>query len=67
MIGQEIKRLRTERRMTQRQLARAIDVAELAVYRWERGLRQPRIANLQRLAGAFDVPIAALFGDTADI
>ncbi|WP_353963433.1 helix-turn-helix transcriptional regulator [Streptomyces mirabilis] len=67
MISKEIKRLRTERQMTQRQLARAVDVGELAVYRWERGIRQPTTANIQRLAGAFDVPITVLFGDTSSV
>ncbi|MEV7150487.1 helix-turn-helix transcriptional regulator [Streptomyces sp. NPDC093084] len=64
MISQEIKRLRTAKRMTQRQLARAVDVGECEVYRWERGIRRPSVANIERLAATFDVPIADLFGDS---
>lgn len=67
MISEAIKQLRTERQMTQRQLARTLDVGELAVSRWERGVNQPTVANVQRLAGAFNVPIAILFGDTSSV
>ncbi|MFD7998485.1 helix-turn-helix transcriptional regulator [Streptomyces mirabilis] len=67
MISKEIKRLRTERQMTQRQLARALDVGELAISRWERGINQPTVTNIQRLAGTFEVPITVLFGATSSV
>ncbi|MER5660414.1 helix-turn-helix transcriptional regulator [Streptomyces mirabilis] len=67
MISEAIKQLRTERQMTQRQLARALDVGELAISRWERGINQPTVTNIQRLAGTFEVPITVLFGDTSSV
>jgi len=38
LIGENIKRLRTESNLTQEQLAEALNVSSVAVSKWERGV-----------------------------
>ena len=67
-IGENIKRLRKERDMTQEQLAAALEVSFQAVSRWELGTTYPDIGLLPVIAGYFDVSVDELLGvDTARI
>ena len=61
-IGTNIKRLRTERGVTQEQLAEAMNVTCAAVSKWERGETYPDITLLQPLAFYFDVTLDSLMG-----
>ena len=61
-IGTNIKRLRTERGVTQEQLAEAMNVTCAAVSKWERGDTYPDITLLQPLAFYFGVSLDALMG-----
>ena len=61
-IGANIKRLRTEKGITQEQLAEAMNVTCAAVSKWERGETFPDITALQPLAYYFDVSIDTLMG-----
>ena len=61
-IGTNIKRLRTERGVTQEQLAEAMNVTCAAVSKWERGETFPDITLLQPLAFYFDVTLDSLMG-----
>lgn len=58
-----LKRLRTERNLTQIRLATAIGVAERAIYRWEHGEGEPSIHELRRLAAFFGVSVDQLLDD----
>ena len=60
LIGENIKRLRTERNITQEQLAEVLNVSAVAVSKWERGDTMPDIAMLPRLAYYFQVTIDEL-------
>jgi transcriptional regulator with XRE-family HTH domain len=55
-----LKRARTRRKLTQRQLAKTVGVHEITISRLERGDRQPSMNLLQRLAKALGVPVTAL-------
>jgi transcriptional regulator with XRE-family HTH domain len=55
-----LKRARTRRKLTQRQLAKKVGVHEITISRLERGDRQPSMNLLQRLAKALGVPVTAL-------
>ena len=57
-VGRNIRRLRKERNMTQRQVAWHLRVSVQAVSKWERGCTYPDLALL--------LPIAHLFGVTLD-
>ena len=56
-LGQKIKDLRTQRGMTQEQLADAIYVTRAAISKWETGKGYPGIDSLKLLAGVFGVTI----------
>ena len=60
LIGENIKRLRLQKNITQEQLAEAMHVSTVAVSKWERGETTPDIALLPRLAYHFQVSIDEL-------
>lgn len=60
LIGENIKRLRKEKDVTQEQLATAMDVTCAAVSKWERGETYPDITLLAPLAFYFSVSIDEL-------
>lgn len=60
-IGEQLKRLRTERGLSQAGLAERADVSVDLVKKLEQGIRESaRITSLTRLAQALDVPMSAL-------
>ncbi len=61
-IGENIMRLRHERKIRQEELADFIGVTKASVSKWERGATMPDIALLPRLASFFDVTVDALIG-----
>lgn len=58
--GALIRRLRMEKGMTQRELAKQLNVSEQAVSKWERALGCPDVSLLRRLAEALDVDVLSL-------
>ena len=61
-LGRNIRRLRLEHGMTQRQLAWHLLVSVQAVSKWERGQAYPDLALLIPIARLFDVTLDELFG-----
>jgi transcriptional regulator with XRE-family HTH domain len=61
-FGENIKRLRRERDLTQEDLARFLGVSFQAVSKWERGETTPDIATLPGIARYFGVTTDALLG-----
>lgn len=62
VLGDNIARLRKERKMTQEDLARELNITYQAVSKWENGVSSPDISNLKLIAGIFGVTIDELFG-----
>lgn len=60
-IGQVIKSLRVGQGLTQEQLSLEADVATSNVSRVERGLRQPTIDLLRRLAAALGTTVSEVY------
>ena len=60
VTGAMIKRLRENKRLTQRQLAERVNVSEKAVSRWETGRGYPDITLLEPLAAALGVSVIEL-------
>jgi transcriptional regulator with XRE-family HTH domain len=60
-VGPALRRLRRQRGMTQEDLAAASGVAQDTISQIELGKREPYATTLRKLAGALDVPVAALF------
>jgi transcriptional regulator with XRE-family HTH domain len=60
-LGRQIRAARRHAGLTLGALAGAVGVSQSLISQVERGLASPSIGTLRRIAGALDVPIAALF------
>ena len=65
-IGEQIKRLRKERNMTQEQLAEKIGISFQAVSKWENDISLPDVATLPIIAGFFGVSMDTIFDYDAE-
>ncbi|HHC6517200.1 TPA: XRE family transcriptional regulator [Vibrio parahaemolyticus] len=54
-LGQRIERLRTERKLTKKSLAKILNVSGTTIGQWEKGEIIPRDDKIERLAQYFDV------------
>ena len=61
-----IRELRKARRITQLKMALDLDMSQNTISRYESGEREPRIAELIRIADYFRVSIDYLVGRTDD-
>jgi transcriptional regulator with XRE-family HTH domain len=61
LVARNIRRLRVSRGISQEHLAVDADIDRTYVSRLERGLENPTVAVLQRIADALDVRIVELF------
>lgn len=61
-LGDNIKKLRSERDLTQEQLADALGVSPQAVSRWENSTTYPDIELLPVIAGFFEITLDELMG-----
>ena len=59
-IGKFIKALRTEKKMTQADLAEKLGVSNRAVSKWENGLNMPDVSLLRPICEIFDITINEL-------
>lgn len=66
-IGENIVRLRHNRKITQEQLAEFAGVTKASVSKWETGQSTPDIMILPRLAAFFDVTVDELIGYTPQL
>lgn len=60
-IGNNIKQLRQQKNLTQKQVAEKLGVSSQAVSKWENNVNTPDIALLPEIAELFGVSIDALF------
>ena len=61
-IGNNIKRIRTQKGMTQKQLGDLLGISVQTVSAYESGRRRPKMETIERFAGALGVQFSALFG-----
>lgn len=59
-IGENIKRIRKEKGLTQKQLGDLCQMADSAVRRYELGKSTPKIQTLHKIAKGLGVPVQAL-------
>jgi len=59
-LGDNIRRLRTERKMSQEYLAEQLYVSRQAVSKWENGQTEPTAKNLVELARLFNISVSEL-------
>jgi transcriptional regulator with XRE-family HTH domain len=60
-LAKRVKELRLAKRFTQEECAARAEIATAYLSGLERGVRNPTVKVLARLAKAFEVPICALF------
>lgn len=61
-LAEQITHLRKERKMSQEELAEALQISRQSVSKWETGMSNPDTENLIRLAEIFQVDVNLLIG-----
>lgn len=62
-LGEKIKELRTEKGMSQMQLAKAIGVSQKAIDYWERSVNEPKASYIIALVKVFNISFDEFFED----
>lgn len=65
IIGTNLKTVRLQRGLMQRDIARALDIDSFQVSRWERGKHRPSDETLFALADVLEVDVATFFAETS--
>ncbi|MBL4789767.1 MAG: helix-turn-helix transcriptional regulator [Kordiimonadaceae bacterium] len=65
-VGQRVRQLRRERRITQADLAESIGLTFQQVQKYERASNRISASKLVEIAGVLDVPVADLFTSVDD-
>lgn len=65
-IGDNIKRIRLQRGLTQRELASLVGIAESAIRGYELGIRTPKIDKLQKISYALHINVETLINTNFD-
>ena len=61
-FSQKLKQLRTENKVTQKELADFLHVSQNAVFNWENGKREPSIEIIEKIADFFNVSYSSILG-----
>ena len=64
-FGQNLRALRTERGLSQEELAAQLGTTKQVVSRYENGQRTPKVTVVEAFARRLGVPLAALLGEAA--
>lgn len=65
LIGLRIRTMRRSRKMTQADLANAINQSQSSITMYETGRREPDFETLEALADIFNVPLSSIVADDA--
>lgn len=65
-FGNALCSLREERNLTQRELAKILDVSDKAISKWENGQAIPRMETLEKIAETFDTTVEELIAISKD-
>lgn len=55
-----LRKLRTEKGLSQQKLAELSGISQAAIYQWEKGTRNPKSEQILRLSKALDAPYSSL-------
>jgi transcriptional regulator with XRE-family HTH domain len=61
-FGEKLKEMRTEKKLSQKELAKALEVDQRSISNWETGFRQPDYNTLIRISKYFNVTTDYLLG-----
>lgn len=65
-FAKKIRSLRQSRNLMQKDVAKVLEVSDVAVSHWERGIRTPDVETLTKLADLFHVTTDYLLGRSDD-
>lgn len=65
-FAQRLRELRRQKGFSQTELAKAVEVALLTVFRWEKGVRTPRVEEIQKLCEVLGCSETELLNGPAD-
>jgi transcriptional regulator with XRE-family HTH domain len=60
-FGENLKKIRLQKKMSQGDIARALNVHRSYISGIERGVRNPSLKNIDRFARALDIDVSELF------
>lgn len=63
-FNERLKELRLERKISQLELAKVVNMSKMAISHWEKGHSEPSIAQLIELSNYFGVSVDFLIGKT---
>ncbi|MGX7047745.1 transcriptional regulator [Lactococcus piscium] len=67
MLPERLKTLRSEAKLTQKEIANKLNISQKGYSYWERGEREPNNDSLQKLANIFNVSTDYLLGKTDQV
>ncbi|HOA91266.1 MAG: helix-turn-helix domain-containing protein [Bacillota bacterium] len=67
MFGENLKRLRKQKGLSQEELAERLHVVRQTISKWEQGRSVPDADLLIRIAEIFEVPVSTLLGDAVEV
>jgi len=62
MVGDRIRKLRTQQKLSQKELARKLDVSVATIKNWENDSSDPCLENIRTLSSIFNVTTDYLLG-----
>lgn len=62
MVGDRIRKLRTQQKLSQKELARKLDVSVATIKNWENDSSDPCLENIRTLSSTFNVTTDYLLG-----
>lgn len=62
IFGERLKELRLEKRMTQSDVGKILNVSGNTIYSWEHDKQEPSMSTLLKLCEIFNVSLDYLFG-----
>ena len=64
MIAENLKRLRKEKGLSQKEVSKKIGMTPQGYQRYEKGVRNPKLATIKRIADGLGVTVSEIFGET---
>mgnify|MGYP000059504993 FL=1 len=65
-IGENIKKIRVDAGLTQKELGERLGITSQSIAQWETGRREPKYQSMVKIADALNVPVSSLYGISED-
>lgn len=65
-IGENVKKIRVDAGLTQKELGERLGITSQSIAQWETGRREPKYQSMVKIADALNVPVSSLYGISED-